>query len=88
MVIFVKLTVNSRFQENKPLEPGELSTYCRSQECGNIAVVKLEKRVESKPALHESSVHQGADNRNTKGKKASLNMHYTVHRGCFGSLDR
>lgn len=59
MVIFVKLTVNSQFQENKPLEPGELSTYCRSQECGNSAVVKLEKRVESKPALH--SVHQGAD---------------------------
>lgn len=24
---------------------------------------------------------------NSKVKKASLNVHYTVHRGCFGSLD-
>lgn len=64
MVIFVKLTVNSQFQENKPLEPGELSTYCRSQECGNSAVVKLENRVESKHALH--LVHQGAHNRHKR----------------------
>lgn len=87
LVIFVKqLTVYFQFHENKPLEPGELSTFSAPRSAVTALLLSWRRgRNQNLLYMKVQSIRRPIIN--SKVKKASLNIHYTVHRGCFGLLD-
>lgn len=87
LVIFVKhLTVHFQFHENKPLELGELSTYSAPRSAVTALLLSWRRgRNQNLLYMKVQSIRRPIIN--SKVKKASLNIHYTVHCGCFGLLD-
>lgn len=87
MVIFVKhLTVHFQFHENKPLELGELSTYSAPRSAVTALLLSWRRgRNQNLLYMKVQSIRRPIIN--SKVKKASLSIHYTVHCGCFGLLD-